>query len=652
MSPIPHFVDTMAVPSSLPDIEISTLDLSTRLSNLLSREGFRSLKDLEGTPPECLWQLDGMGRKTFKELTVLLRLVEREGGLETVMADVVADPPLTGLPPEPLDQFALSDRALSQLKAAGFKVALDLEGFRRDELQAVAHIGKKAATEVFECMRASAEAHRSVIQEDLADAGLLAPTTAKECWSNALNQLKGWDRDAVKARFGIGAEPATLEETGDLCGVTRERVRQVVNKFVRKQAARSGVISMVSESLAPLFTNRRSALPIASLPLESHFFSELGEYDTATKLVIREHLASYSTAVLVDVEFVLNQSSDRWEKAEVLLKQLKKRAISEQLNVDEYLYEVETILLAFDFDYMTIPARSAALKDLYTMERAHEQIVAGRSITVPMIIQTVLENAETPLHFNEIARRVSEIRGKKMAPNNVRNRVVEAGAILLGKGTFGLSKHRAIGDGDSLMLANEAAEAVKADVSKQWHTKDLVSHLKMKFPRLRSKIDEYELRYILEESGVLKYLGRNIWVSLTAEEKLQSIRIEVQDLVYSALEDYGRPARTGEIKAWIKQFRGLSKSFQIKPTESVVSIAPGKWALVPRDVVFARPPDEICDDIVAILKGGKSEFTLEEIEDFVSIQSLGFGVNRFVVLSLANVDDRLRVTQDQSVRLS
>ena len=140
--------------------------------------------------------------------------------------------------------------------------------------------------------------------------------------------------------------------------------------------------------------------------------------------------------------------------------------------------------------------------------------------------------------------------------------------------------------------------------------------------------------------------------TLTAEEKLQEIRIEVQDLVYSALEDYGRPATTGELKAWIKQFRGLSKSFQIKPTESVVSIAPGKWALVPRDVVFTCPPEEICNNIVAILKGGKSEFTLEEIEDFVSIQNLGFGVNRFVVLSLANVDDRLRVTQDQAVRLS
>ena len=43
------------------------------------------------------------------------------------------------------------------------------------------------------------------------------------------------DIKRIKMRFGIGADkPMTLEEVGQHYGVTRERIRQVENKAIRK----------------------------------------------------------------------------------------------------------------------------------------------------------------------------------------------------------------------------------------------------------------------------------------------------------------------------------------------------------------------------------------------------------------------------------
>ena len=42
------------------------------------------------------------------------------------------------------------------------------------------------------------------------------------------------ERDILKMFFGIGCQEMTLEEIGDKFGLTRERVRQIKEKAIRK----------------------------------------------------------------------------------------------------------------------------------------------------------------------------------------------------------------------------------------------------------------------------------------------------------------------------------------------------------------------------------------------------------------------------------
>jgi RNA polymerase primary sigma factor len=50
----------------------------------------------------------------------------------------------------------------------------------------------------------------------------------------ALSTLTARERDIVKYFFGIGVQDLTLEEIGNKMGLTRERVRQIKEKAIRR----------------------------------------------------------------------------------------------------------------------------------------------------------------------------------------------------------------------------------------------------------------------------------------------------------------------------------------------------------------------------------------------------------------------------------
>jgi RNA polymerase primary sigma factor len=66
-----------------------------------------------------------------------------------------------------------------------------------------------------------------------ADRGLLNESLSKEI-ERALSTLTERERDIVKYFFGIGTPEMTLEEIGDKFGLTRERVRQIKEKAIRR----------------------------------------------------------------------------------------------------------------------------------------------------------------------------------------------------------------------------------------------------------------------------------------------------------------------------------------------------------------------------------------------------------------------------------
>lgn len=66
-----------------------------------------------------------------------------------------------------------------------------------------------------------------------ADRGLVNESLNTEI-ERALSTLTGREREIIKSFFGIGCQEMTLEEIGERFGLTRERVRQIKEKAIRR----------------------------------------------------------------------------------------------------------------------------------------------------------------------------------------------------------------------------------------------------------------------------------------------------------------------------------------------------------------------------------------------------------------------------------
>lgn len=67
-------------------------------------------------------------------------------------------------------------------------------------------------------------------------------------WKEVLGVLSEKEGKVIKHRFGIGdIEPQTLEQVGNVMGVTRERIRQIEAKALRKLRQKAHAVDLKVE---------------------------------------------------------------------------------------------------------------------------------------------------------------------------------------------------------------------------------------------------------------------------------------------------------------------------------------------------------------------------------------------------------------------
>ena len=254
------------------------------------------------------------------------------------------------------------------------------------------------------------------------------------------------EREIVARRFGLFDRKETLEQIGEMLGITRERVRQLEKSVVTrlKTTAEQGNVPHIQSFQAKLLEHLESMGQVARISdLTAKLVSDPNRIEQARTaflaqlcpevLVINEDDYYYHSAA------ILSAGSEKTVKADVakLIETIKKLAEPKQIS------EIANAAAFGDAEYAE--ALASISKQLATLN--------GRwgLVKWPMVnpknirdkIYVILKEHGKHLHFNDIAKAIkdSEFKRKDVTTQAIHNELIkDKRFVLIGRGIYALKE--------------------------------------------------------------------------------------------------------------------------------------------------------------------------------------------------------------------
>ncbi|MEQ9899891.1 DNA-directed RNA polymerase subunit alpha C-terminal domain-containing protein [Pectobacterium punjabense] len=386
-------------------------------------------------------------------------------------------------------------------------------------------------------------------------------------------------------RIGFRCEPMTLQQIADQIGLTRERVRQIEVKVYKKvyghpfwDELSQRVQKHLCGRITPLFLNGVSAIDPWFEDVEqlTHFMRELS--DNIPHLGF--HILTWN-----DSPVISRMSQTQWlealEQAQSTLLDISAHNLSEI----EVLSQISSILIGKGEDMREALQEEVSGFCIWSALPDGTRILTGFGKSATALVSSVLQASETPLHIDEIQKRIRE-HSTYEATNepNIRRAASEVG-MLFGRGTYGLMKHCPLNPAQMLTIRSEVEDIISGGApSKQWHSSEIYGELIKLGLSYEGKLTKYIINIALANSPTLVYLRRMIWGVRGKWSANASARLDVKQAIISLLEEEGKPMSTGQIRSRLIEGRGLNTYFQIWASSPLVRLGSGLWGLEGRDL--------------------------------------------------------------------
>ncbi len=343
-----------------------------------------------------------------------------------ILANLVSAPPW--LLEVEFYYLRLSTRPRNRLAAAGLARISDFAPFGESWGSHISGLGRRSVAEiaerVYDCFRRGstycaqyASALVGVPSLTAEETGTPLPPssrtdTAPVSFFNGLEAALAHceDRDAkvLKLRMGLCGPPPTLEAVGSTLLLTRERVRQIEKRAVKRIATLfQPWIVRIGEGVEAALAGRDEPLPLVGLEILDSWFAGVGENE-GPLLFAFEHFFDLQPFWLLKADgqtFVSQIAPDEW--AEALRK--TKVLLADMVGGDQSVLETDARCLS---DSM-LPEAAAALRPLFW---SHVTRSANFSITPEgtrhlvsfgqggeSVVEAILIESDRPLHYEEIA---------------------------------------------------------------------------------------------------------------------------------------------------------------------------------------------------------------------------------------------------------
>jgi hypothetical protein len=245
------------------------------------------------------------------------------------------------------------------------------------------------------------------------------------------------EKEILFERFGIGKKPKTLNAIGLKHGVTRERIRQIVNNTIKKIQK-----NCISEEIQK------------KISLVENFISQSGGFVTNEALYRKfangdkneENAIRFITSLSKNLELLKESNNLREGWHQKSLKQLKIREIvkktHELLKKAGKVVKIETITDSLNEDKMLIEASLSASKDIMKTDKGHWGLTVWPNVNPRSIrdkSRYILERHGEPIHYTELTIRISEMSNKLVTRQSVHNELIKnQDFVLVGRGIYAL----------------------------------------------------------------------------------------------------------------------------------------------------------------------------------------------------------------------
>jgi len=415
-------------------------------------------------------------------------------------------------------------------------------------------------------------------------------TPLMELFSETLNKYPEKTQTIVRLRLGADGRRHTLEEVGQKMGVTRERIRQIEQKFFQRSEKVERWDDVMREKLSCLFQTATEPLGLVALEVKDEWFRGI----STQPLVFDAILKKYNNSVDAELQFFINfdfgpepiltiTESDDLDRAVMDAKKIVREFFRQSSRSRSDLEILVAPLCPKDFRIYTSLFIDKVIDSVVTSAPDDETLMLGRGSRRSLLHSMLTNDKTTVWSVASVKKYGKEKFDVEFKENEITNAFHELFAnkvlVQLDRSKWGSVDLLDLDDQKNQIINDYLLSVIKSgDPLRQWHCQEIADSAPKYISNLL-KFDEFSLYYSAYNSGgKIACLGRLI-IGDPQFFQGSGDRYEIEHLVYDILKTSGRPMKTKEIKSKILKKRGLGRNFQIHPGERMVIVSPGVFGL-------------------------------------------------------------------------
>lgn len=462
-------------------------------------------------------------------------------------------------------------------------------------------------------------------------------------------------RDVVKSRMGFAGKHSTLQEIGDVYGLTRERIRQIEVRAVRALSAQPLWSEVVVPKIEAVLADRTEPLPLLGLNIFDPWFCGVENISEPFDYCLKHFCGGCLSLVRVNNQiFVSHLTPAEWSEAVEKGEKTLEAAVGQNWRISHARSMINGLLSGKGEELrpelwavVTQHARFSHLDD-------GEPVLVAYGRGVERLVEAILADSDYPLHYTVIPRKIAERFDRSTDVRYAHAAMARVG-LLYGLGTYGLMKHFPLSDDEADLVVAETEDLIESGkAERQWHCSEICEELAKRGIDFEGRINPYVINIALQRSKLLAYLGRLVW-TVAADRKLTTAhRIGVPQAIASLLRDEGRPMSYQELREKLTKERGLSDYFQIFSRGSLIHLGQGLWGLIDRDLPLTVTEQEaVFDEIEEVLHQRQNGLHVTEIVGALTkTRELAERIDGTTLMALAQRSGRMRASYGQYLYLT